>query len=106
MVQPLFFVKPTAPKATATCAQPHAYSAFSGNTNNNPTAASTTYYFAADGATSLQTADSAGITRTPIPRAGTIQNLYIVTDVPNSSAKTNPYTLIQNCVSQPLTSPL
>jgi hypothetical protein len=80
---------------TATCAQPHAYSAFSGNTNNAQTAASTTYYFAVNGATSLQTTDTAAITRSEVSRAGTIQNLYVVADVANSAGKTNTYTVMK-----------
>jgi hypothetical protein len=97
------FVQSIDSNGTVTCAQPHAYSAFSGNTNNNQTAASTTYYFAVDGAAGLQTTDTSGITRTPVSRAGTIHNLYVVTDVSNSSGKTNTYTVMKNGVAQTIT---
>jgi hypothetical protein len=97
------FVQSMDSHGTVTCAQPHAYSALSGNTNNSQTAASTTYYFAVNGATSLQTTDTAAITRSEISRAGTIQNLYVVTDVSNSVSATNTYTVMKNGSAQTLT---
>jgi hypothetical protein len=104
------FVQSIDSHGTVTCAQPHAYSAFSGNTNNLQTAASTTYYFAVNGANEASssvlttyTTDTAAITRTLVSRAGTIQNLYVVADVTNSTGATNTYTVMKNGSAQTLT---
>lgn len=97
------FVQSVSSNGTVTCAQPNTYAAFSGNTNNNQTAASTTYYFAVNGPTSLQTSDTAAITRTVVFRGGTVQNLYVVTDVANSTSATNTYTVMKNGSAQTIT---
>ncbi len=101
------FVQSIDSHGTVTCTQPHTYSAFSDNTNNSQTAASTTYYFALNGAIgaaiTTYTTDTAAITRTMVSRAGTIQNLYVVTDVANSVSATNTYTVMKNGSAQTLT---
>jgi len=88
----------------ATCATPAAYTNYSGSTANTVTADNLTVYLAVQGSMSPTiTTDTAGVTRTVVSRAGTIQNLYVYASANNSNGKNNTYTIMKNGSAQTLT---
>jgi hypothetical protein len=97
------YVQSLSSAGVATCATPAAYTNYSGSTNNTVTADGISAYLAIQGAMAPTiTTDTAGVTRTIVTRAGTIQNLYVYANV-NNSAKNNVFTVMKNGSAQTLT---
>ncbi len=97
------YVQSLSSASVATCATPSAYTNYSGSTANTLTLDSLTVFLAVQGAMSPTiTTDTAGITRTIVTRAGTIQNLYVYANR-NNSAKNNVFTIMKNGSAQTLT---
>ena len=98
------YVQSLSSAGVATCATPAAYTNYSGSTANTVTADNTTAYLAVQGAMAPTiTTDTAGVTRTVITRAGTIQNLYVYANGSNTAGKNNVFTIMKNGSAQTLT---
>jgi hypothetical protein len=89
----------------ATCASPpNGYTNYSGNTNNTVTADGISAFLPVQGSMSPTiTIDTAGVTRTVVSRAGTVQRLYVYANNNNSNGKTNSFTVMKNGSPQTLT---
>jgi hypothetical protein len=98
------YIQSLSSAAVATCVTPAAYTNYSGSTANTVTADNLTVYLALQGSMSpTVTIDTAGVTRTIVTRAGTVQNLYVYASANNTSGKNNSYAIMKNGSAQTLT---